>query len=211
MSGKLRLDPWTPGARGRVRGAERAPIWARGSGWAAEPSARPARRGGAPGGADTGASHPAVGGWGGSGSAGLYKLPQVRRCERLAAKIVPTCLRVPRRAGQPPAGRSVRPAGPRQPHGVPTGKSRPPPAGAGLGGAAVWAAVANGPRAASAGTAVPSSPAPTRVRESRAGRGSRACGRGASWRGVWRRRGREPPRDSGPLGLKAPRPSGGGR
>lgn len=135
----------------------------------------------------------------------------MRRCERLAAKIVPTCLRVPRRAGQPPAGRSVRPAGPRHPHGVPTGKSCPPPAGAGLGGAAVRAAVANGPRAASAGTAVPSSPAPTRARESREGRGSRACGRGASWRGVWRRRGREPPRDSGPLGLKAPRPSGGGR
>lgn len=43
----------------------------------------------------------------GGGSAGLYKPPRVRRCAWLAAKIVPTCLRVPRRSG-PPAGPSVR-------------------------------------------------------------------------------------------------------
>lgn len=65
---------------------------------------------------------------------------------------------------------------------------RLPPARAGLGGAAVPAAAANGPRAASAGSAVTSSlhPPLRRARESRAGRGSRAHGRGASWRGVWR-------------------------
>ncbi|XP_049761657.1 POLG alternative reading frame-like [Elephas maximus indicus] len=93
----------------------------------------------------------------GGGYAGLYKPPGVRSCVRLAAKIVPTCLRAPRRACSP-AGRPARPAGPRRPHGVPAGKSCLPPAWAGLGGAAVPAAAANGPRAASAGATVPPPP-----------------------------------------------------
>lgn len=124
---------------------------------------------------------------------------------------MPTCLRVPRRAG-PPAGRPARPAGPRRPHGVPAGKSRPPPAArrGGAGRGAVQAAAANGPRAASAGSAVPLLPAPPVSASPGRGAGHVPAGVGPRG-GACGEGGREPPRDSGPLGLKAPRPSGGGR
>lgn len=147
--------------------------WGAGGGGA---SARPAGGGGAPGGADTGASHPAEG-----RPRGLYKRVRVRRCARLAAKIVPTCLHGPRRAGPPPAGRSVLPPVP-QGHAGPMAfplvrAARRPP---GRGGAAGPASAANGPRAASATPRHPRPRGPcARVR---AGRGSRARGLGASWR-----------------------------
>lgn len=75
-------------------------------------------------------------GGGGAAPRGLYKRPGARRCARLAAKIVPTCLRVPRRAGPPP-GPSV-PQGHAGPMAFPlvrAARRRLPPAGAGLGGA----------------------------------------------------------------------------
>lgn len=101
---------------------------------------------------------------------------RVRSCARLAAKIVPTCVRVPR----PPAGPSASPAGPRRPHGVPSGKSRCQ-AGAGPGPAQQLTVRAQHrqPRRPS--------PAP------RPGLARVTCGgRGAAWRGV-QRGGRDPP------------------
>lgn len=128
MSGALRRRPRAtpgPGVRLRVGGRALRPVCKEGRGGRRRGPGQGRHRCFASGG----------GGGGGRGPAGLYKRPRAPHSARLAAKTAPTCLRVPCRAGSPPAGRRVLPAGPRRPHGVPAGKSRLSPAGAGLGGA----------------------------------------------------------------------------